>query len=104
LFLIGDFIGEVDLTHLALKHDIFVVVVRDRLEEEPHKLGSVALSDLGTLRSFDAATSAQLLSEHQRFIEQNDKRLFTHLKKIGARGCKIYTDEDVALRLQGAMR
>ncbi len=35
IFMVGDFYGEVDLSEIAHKNELYVIIVRDRLEENP---------------------------------------------------------------------
>ena len=44
LFVLGDFLDEVDLSLLAQRHEVIVIIIRDREEESPKKLGEVTLS------------------------------------------------------------
>ena len=45
LFVIGDFLETVDLSLLAQKHEVIAIIIRDREEESPKKLGEVVLSN-----------------------------------------------------------
>lgn len=45
IFIIGDFLQEVDLSLLAQKHEVVAIIIRDRAEENPLKLGEVILKD-----------------------------------------------------------
>jgi len=46
LFIISDFVGDIDLKLLSKKHDVFAVIVRDRFEEDPSELGYLRLIDM----------------------------------------------------------
>ena len=39
IFVIGDFLQEVDLSLLAQKHEVIAIIIRDRAEEDPKKAG-----------------------------------------------------------------
>ena len=44
LFVLSDFLEEMDLSLLSQKHEVIAVILRDREEEVPKKLGEVTLS------------------------------------------------------------
>jgi uncharacterized protein (DUF58 family) len=46
LFIISDFVGDIDLKLLSKKHDVFAVMVRDRFEEDPSELVYLRLIDM----------------------------------------------------------
>ena len=99
LFLIADFVGEVNLTLLAKKHDLVVLIVRDYFIENPKPLGEITLVDPGYLESFSGNVDENAISIYKKALRQNDKRLFNHLKKIGARFAKLYTHKEPYLEL-----
>jgi len=100
LFLIGDFIGDdINLSLLAKKHDLYVVIVRDRFFEEPKPLGEITLIDPGHLDRFSGNVDASTIKAFKDALKRHDKILMKHLKRVGARFTKIYTDEDPYLAL-----
>jgi hypothetical protein len=100
LFLIGDFIGEdINLSLLAKKHDLYVVIVRDRFFENPKPLGEITLIDPGHLDKFSGNVDSNTMSRFGEGLREYDKRLIKHLKRVGARFVKIYTDQDPYLTL-----
>ncbi len=104
LFIISDFVGEIDLKLLSKKHDIFAVIVRDRFEEEPSELGYLRLIDMETKQSFEGDIDAGTLKKYKKALHENDENLYKQFKKQGVRFSKIYTDEDPTLKLMKRMR
>jgi len=43
--IVGDFLQEIDLSLLAQKHEVIALIIRDRREEQPEKLGEVILKN-----------------------------------------------------------
>ncbi len=99
LILIGDFVGEMNLAILAKKHDLIVLIVRDYFIENPKPLGEVTLVDPGYFDAFRGNFDEESVGIYKAALRENDKQLFRHLRKIGARFAKFYTHEDPYLQL-----
>jgi uncharacterized protein (DUF58 family) len=104
LFIVSDFVGDIDLKLLAKKHDIFAVIVRDRFEENPCELGYLRLIDMETKQSFEGDVNAGTLKKYSQALHDNDEKLYKQFKKQGVRFTKIYTDEEPTLKLMKKMR
>ncbi len=104
LFILSDFIGEIDLRLLSVKHDIFAVIVRDRFEENPTALGHIKLVDMQSSMSIEADINTNTLQAYKKAIHDNDEKLYIGFKKQGIRFIKVYTHEDSTLKLMKAMR
>ena len=103
LFIISDFVGEVDLKLLSKKHDVFAVIVRDKFEEDPSELGYLRLVDMETKQSFEGNIDAGALKAYKKALHENDEKLYRQFKKQGIRFAKIYTHEDAGLKLMKSM-
>ena len=99
LFIISDFVGEVDLALLSKKHDVVALVVRDRFEENPEALGQMRLMDMENDRSFEGMVGNAELKSYKRALASNDEKLYAHFKRSAVRYSKIYTDEEPYLKL-----
>ena len=100
LFMIGDFIGDdINLSILAKKHDLYVVIVRDKFLENPKPLGEITLIDPGYLDRFSGNVDSSTVSAFAKALREYDKDLMKHLKRVGARFVKLYTDKDPYLEL-----
>ncbi|NPA27888.1 MAG: DUF58 domain-containing protein [Epsilonproteobacteria bacterium] len=99
MFLIGDFVGDFNLSLLAKKHDLVVIIVRDYFIENPKPLGEVRLVDPGYLDSFSGNVDEYAINLYKEALRQNDVKLFKHLRKIGARFAKLYTHKDAYYQL-----
>ncbi len=105
LFLIADFISDdINLSLLAKKHDLFVIIVRDEFLENPKPLGEVTLVDPDYLNSFNGNVDENTIKEYKKAVLKNDKKLIKHLKKSGIRYFKIYTYQNPYLELLKRMR
>lgn len=104
LFIVSDFVGDIDLKLLAKKHDLFAVIVRDRFEESPTELGYLRLIDPETKQSYEGNIDASTLKAYRKALLANDEKLYRHFRKQGIRFAKIGTHEDAAVKLAKAMR
>ena len=99
LFVISDFVGEVDLTLLSKKHDIVALIVRDKFEENPKELGYLRVMDMESSKVFEGNIGGAELDTYTKALHNNDEKLYTHFKKNNIRFTKIYTDEEPFLKL-----
>jgi hypothetical protein len=104
LFIVSDFVGEIDLKLLAKKHDVFTVIVRDKFEENPLELGYLRLIDMETRQSFEGDVDSGTLKNYKKALHDNDERLYKQFKKQGVRFSKVYTHDEAALKLMKRMR
>ena len=99
LFIIADFVGDINLSLLAKKHDVVAIIVRDKFEEKPQELGFMRLMDMESRASFEGVLGENELKDYEKALLQNDANLFKHFKKNGVRYVKVYTDEEPYLKL-----
>jgi uncharacterized protein (DUF58 family) len=104
LFIVSDFVGDIDLKLLSKKHDLFAVMVRDRFEEDPSELGYLRLIDMESRQSFEGDVDSTTLKNYKKALHENDEKLYKQFKKQGIRFTKIYTHEEPALKLMKRMR
>lgn len=104
LFIISDFVGDIDLKLLAKKHDVFAIIIRDRFEEDPSELGYLRLIDMETKQSFEGDIDSGTLKNYKKALHDNDEKLYKQFKKQGVRFSKVYTHEEPTLKLMKRMR
>ena len=104
LFIISDFVGEINFGILSKKHDIVALIVRDRFEENPQELGYLRVLDMETNGSFEGNIGKKELNNYVKALNKNDKSLYAHFKKNGIRYTKIYTDEKPFVKLARLFR
>jgi uncharacterized protein (DUF58 family) len=104
LFMISDFVGDIDLGILSKKHDLFLIIVRDRFEEKPTDLGYLRLVDTDGGGSFDGFAGGSAFARYKTALKANDDALMRQISKNGIRYAKIYTDEEPFVKLLKRMR
>jgi len=93
IFLVGDFFDLPNLKKLNTKHEVIVIIVRDRFEEELKELSYINLTDASTLKSLSLNIDQKVISSYKKQLQEKDHILYEKLKKDKIRFIKIYTDE-----------
>jgi len=104
-FLLGDFFNaqELKLNSLAYKHELVVIIIRDRFEENPSPLGEVHVTDpqsgLSSTLKLDKKATVKIKTK----VLKDDIQLLAEFNKNGIKHLKIYTDEDPLNKLLSFM-
>ena len=99
LFVIADFVGDINFNLISKKHDVIALIVRDKFEEKPQELGYLRVLDMESHQSFEGDIDIKVLEEYEKALHANDEKLIAHFKRNGIRFVKIYTDEEPYLKL-----
>ncbi len=99
IFVIGDFLEEVDLSLLAQKHEVIAILIRDREEESPKKLGEVTLSSPQGKAKMDTYFGKRSIEKYLAKLKENDEKLIEHFSRYDIRYVKIFTDDEVVGKL-----
>ena len=99
IFMIGDFYGDIDLSSISHRNEVYAIIIRDRLEEMPFINGEFNLIDTNSLESSEVSLTKGVAKEYQKLIEQHDNKIKEHFIEHQIKFGKIYTDEDIYLRL-----
>lgn len=99
IFVIGDFYGDVDLSQIAYKNDVYALIVRDRLEEYPLLNGEFELVNAINLKSIEFNITKDVAKKYKELLDLQDEQLEEHFLKHRITHGKIYTDDDIFLRL-----
>ena len=104
VFIIGDFLEEIDLSLMAQKHEVIAVIIRDRNEESPKKLGEVTLNDPQGGEKIDTYFGQKSIEKYLAKLKENDDKLREHFARYDIRSVKIFTDDEVIGKLMGLFR
>jgi uncharacterized protein (DUF58 family) len=99
LIMIGDFVGDYNLSLLAKKHDLILIMVRDHFLENLKPMGEIRLIDPGYLDSFRGNLDEDTIKVYKDALRKNDTKLYKHIREVGARYIKIYTNQDPYVEL-----
>ena len=99
IFLVGDFFGDIDLSTIAHKNEIYALIIRDRFEEYPYINGDYEFVDPIDFSSSDMNITKDIAKKYNQLIKQNDEKLEEHFLLHKIQHGKIYTDDDIYLKL-----
>jgi uncharacterized protein (DUF58 family) len=99
IFLIGDFYEDIDLSSISHKNEIYSIIVRDRFEEYPMLNGNYNLTDPTTMQYSDIYINKNVANKYNELIKKHDEKLTSHFKQHMIKYGKIYTDDDIYVRL-----
>ncbi|RLA70235.1 MAG: DUF58 domain-containing protein [Epsilonproteobacteria bacterium] len=104
IFVLGDFLEEIDLSLLAQRHEVIVVIIRERDEESPKRLGEVTLNSPQDGSKIDTYFGKRSQEKYLAKLKENDAKLMEHFSRYDIRTVKIYTDDDVVGKLLSLFR
>ncbi len=99
IFILSDFLEEVDLSLLSQKHEVVAVIIRDKEEEFPKKLSEITLSNPRNSLKLDTYFAKKSMDAYREKLELHEQKLQEHFARYGIRSVKIFTDEEVVSKL-----
>ena len=99
IFVISDFLEPVDLSLLAQKHEVIAVIIREREEEYPKRLGEVTFSSPQDGSKMDTYFGKRSIEKYLAKLQENDTKHIEHFSRYDIRYVKIFTDEEVLPKL-----
>ena len=101
IFIISDFLEEIDLSLLAQKHEVIAVIIRDSNEESPKKLGEITLRNPQNNVKMDTYFGKRSIEKYLAKLKENDEKLIEHFSRYDIRYVKVFTDDEVVEKLLG---
>jgi len=95
LFIIGDFLDDIDLSILSQKHEVVVIIVRDKWEENPTASPNAQLIDPQTNRAINQTLSRRAIKHYRAKLLEHDNSLIKHLNRYNIRYTKVYNIDEV---------
>lgn len=99
VFVLGDFLEEVDLSVLAQKHEVVAIIIRERQEESPKRLGEVTLTNPHNEEALETYFGARSIENYKVALQAHEEKRSEHFRRYDIRSVTIYTDEDAISRL-----
>lgn len=100
IVIVGDFFEIPDFRLLARKHEVLAVIVRDHLEEKPPSMGFASLVDPESGAVLEGDFNNKSVKEYAAKVRVHDRKLYEALRKQQVRFTKIYTDDNVSVKLR----
>ena len=104
IFLVGDFYGDVDLSLISHKNEVYALVVRDRFEENPSFNGEISLVDTSSLDEVNMSLDKSSIKEYIALLKEHDEKLYEHFLKHKIKYGKIYTDDDIFVSMSQILK
>jgi hypothetical protein len=99
IFVLGDFLDEVDLSLLAQKHEVVAIIIREREEEILKALGEVTLINPQNNAYMETYFGKKSINTYKENLIKSEERRTEHFTRYGIRSVKIFTDEEVISKL-----
>ncbi len=100
LLIVCDFFEIPDFRLLAKKHEVLAIIVRDKLEENPPKLGFASLMDPENGGVLEGDFNGATIKAYANKVQEHDHKLYEQFRKDQVRFVKIYTDENPSVKLR----
>jgi hypothetical protein len=104
IFLVGDFYGDIDLSSISYKHEVYNLIIRDRFEEYPYIKGEYDFTSPIDFDSSSLNMDKNIAFNYQKLLQQQDNKLQQHYIKHQITNGKIYTNDDIYLRLSQILK
>ena len=99
IFVLGDFLDEIDLSLLAQKHEVIAIIIRDRKEEVVKVLGEVTLTNPQDNTRMETYFGKSSVYNYRKKLMKSDEKQEEHFRRYGIRSVKIFTDEEALTKL-----
>lgn len=100
ILIVSDFFEIPDFKVLAKKHEVIAVIVRDKLEEKPPKMGFSSLVDPESGAVLEGDFNTKSVNEYAKRVHDHDRELYAILRKDKIRFTKVYTHENTSVILR----
>ena len=100
LFVVGDFLDEIDLSLLAQQHEVVVLMIRDVLEESPKLSSDEQLLNPQTNQPIAQTIGKKAILHYKAKLLEHDERLSSHFHQYGIRYIKLYREEELLWKLE----
>ncbi|NOX16088.1 MAG: DUF58 domain-containing protein [Epsilonproteobacteria bacterium] len=104
IFLIGDFYNDINISKISHKNEVYALIARDRFEENPSFKGDISLVDPTSLSEDNMSLDKSSLKEYRKLLSEHDDKLYKHFLTNRVKYGKIYTNDDVYLRISRILK
>jgi len=100
ILVVGDFFEIPDFRLLAKKHEVVAIIVRDKLEENPPKMGFSSLIDPESGAVLEGDFNSSSVNSYSKKVAAHDHELYNTFRKHQVRFTKVYTDSYAGVELR----
>jgi len=99
VFVLGDLLEEIDLSVLAQKHEVVVIIIRERQETYPKRLGEVTLTNPRNQETLETYFGQRSIEHYATALQAHEAQRAEHFTRYGIRSVTLYTDEEAIPKL-----
>ena len=99
IFVLDDFLEEIDLSVLAQKHEVIAIIIRDRQEVSPRTLGETTLNNPHKQESLHTYFGKRSVTQYKAMLQAHEEKRSEHFTRYDIRSVTIYSDEDAISKL-----
>jgi len=100
ILVVSDFFEIPDFRLLGKKHEVVAIIVRDKLEENPPKMGFSSLVDPESGAVLEGDFNSSSVASYAAKVQAHDHALYEAFRKHQVRFTKVYTDSLVGVELR----
>ena len=100
ILVIGDFFEIPNFRLLAKKHEVIAIIVRDKFEENPPKIGFSSLIDPESGTTLEGDFNTHSIQSYVKKVKLHDSKLYETFRKDKVKFTKIYTDSSIGVELK----
>lgn len=104
VFVIGDFYQSIDYSMIAHKNQINAILVRDPLEELPNFGTELSLANAQNHSHIEANFSKKIAKKYQSQLKVADDKHYLHFAQHNINVGKVYTNDDVFIKLSQILK
>jgi len=94
IFIIGDFLDEVNLQMFSFKNEVYALIIRAKEEEDLKLRGELNILDKSSNESKILNISSSTQKRYNKLMQEHDLRLYRAFKEAHIRYKKIYTTQN----------
>ncbi len=99
IFIIGDFLEDIDLSILSKRHEVVVIIVRHKYEVNPKALGEIILKNPSTEEEESRFFGKGIIQKYIKEVKKSDDKLYNHLNQFSIKYININTNDNILDKL-----
>ena len=99
IFVLSDFLDEVDLSTISQKHEIVAIIIRDEDEQNPTLKGEYNLISPISNDKKKRFINKSSIDRYKLKLKENDDKLIKHLSQNSIRYSQILTNDNILTKL-----
>ena len=100
IFIIGDFLDEVNLQTISLIHEVYAVIIRAKEEENLELLGELNIVDKNSQSQSLLNINKSSQKVYNKLFKKHDIRLFRHFNSCQINYTKVYNSSNTISKLK----